>query len=153
MRYVSILGEWTEWTEWTDCKNTTRQRSRLCVLNELKNPCQGINEDFEPCQDFPNCPNFEWIGDGYCDDENNIIECNFDGGDCCTDTEHTHCTECLCKTNGDEEDTSKICDMHDWIGDGFCDDENNVPECDYDGGDCCVDTDKDYCTICECIKN
>ena len=159
MKYVSILGEWTEWTEWTDCsqtgQNATRQRSRNCVLNELKNPCQGMNEDLEPCQEFQDCPSKskQWIGDGYCEDENNIFECNFDGGDCCTDTEHLHCTECLCKTNGDEEDTPKTCDMHEWIGDGVCDDENNVLECDYDGGDCCDDTaDKTYCTVCECIE-
>ena len=27
-------------------------------------------------------PNFR-IGDGFCDDELNTEECNFDGGDCC----------------------------------------------------------------------
>ena len=25
----------------------------------------------------------EYIGDGYCDDVNNNIECQLDGGDCC----------------------------------------------------------------------
>jgi hypothetical protein len=25
-----------------------------------------------------------------------------------------------------------------WIGDGLCDHLNNNPQCDYDGGDCCV---------------
>ena len=25
----------------------------------------------------------EWVGDELCDDDTNIIECNFDGGDCC----------------------------------------------------------------------
>ena len=24
-----------------------------------------------------------WIGDGYCDDSLNTLECNFDDGDCC----------------------------------------------------------------------
>ena len=24
-----------------------------------------------------------WIGDGYCDDINNNVGCNFDSGDCC----------------------------------------------------------------------
>ena len=33
---------------------------------------------------FGNCT-FQcgWIGDGYCDDGANSLECNFDGGDCC----------------------------------------------------------------------
>ena len=31
-----------------------------------------------------------------------------------------------------------------WLGNGACNRENNKPECDYDGGDCCRQT---------CIKN
>ena len=42
--------------------------------------------------DVPN-----YIGDGYCDDENNKEECNFDGGDCCLDEiDANYCTECIC---------------------------------------------------------
>ena len=40
----------------------------------------------------------------------------------------------------------------DWIGNGYCDDDNNNKECKYDGGDCCgycVST--EFCTICECL--
>ena len=38
-----------------------------------------------------------WIGDGYCDDINNNVGCNFDGGDCCGSNVNTqYCTECLC---------------------------------------------------------
>ena len=38
-----------------------------------------------------------WIGDGYCDDENNNDGCNFDGGDCCLDEIIAdYCTECVC---------------------------------------------------------
>ena len=29
--------------------------------------------------------NFNYVGDGYCDDQNNNEECGFDGGDCCQD--------------------------------------------------------------------
>ena len=36
--------------------------------------------------------------------------------------------------------------------DGFCDDPNNTPECEYDGGDCCgADVSLDFCTQCECL--
>ena len=38
-----------------------------------------------------------------------------------------------------------------WQGDGYCDDQNNTPECDYDGGDCCGDSNNDFCTECQCL--
>ena len=42
--------------------------------------------------DVPN-----YIGDGYCDDENNNDDCNFDGGDCCGPNVNTqYCTQCIC---------------------------------------------------------
>ena len=38
-----------------------------------------------------------YIGDSYCDDNNNNLECNYDGGDCCGPNVNTdYCTECLC---------------------------------------------------------
>ena len=40
-----------------------------------------------------------WIGDGYCDDTNNIMECSFDGGDCCGPNVNTaYCNQCQCLT-------------------------------------------------------
>ncbi len=43
--------------------------------------------------------------------------------------------------------------IHDWIADGFCDDDTNIAECDYDGGDCCnMHADFDYCTECFCFE-
>jgi hypothetical protein len=52
-----------------------------------------------------------FIGDGVCNDETNIAECEFDGGDCCTNPN--------------------------MVGDGICNDETNRLGCNYDGGDCC----------------
>jgi len=41
-----------------------------------------------------------WIGDSFCDDENNIAECEFDGGDCCEPHAHRrwnrYCNACNC---------------------------------------------------------
>ena len=38
-----------------------------------------------------------YIGDGYCDDENNNADCHFDGGDCCGNNINTqYCNECFC---------------------------------------------------------
>ena len=39
-----------------------------------------------------------------------------------------------------------------YIADGYCDDKNNVEECQWDGGDCCLDTVlTDYCEDCACL--
>ena len=46
-----------------------------------------------------NCTgNDAYIGDLYCDDENNNIFCQFDGGDCCNSqmTQLNFCEECAC---------------------------------------------------------
>ena len=51
---------------------------------------------------FPGDATF--IGDTYCDDQNNNPDFNFDGGDCCVDEfiqkgkDNGYCTECRCKT-------------------------------------------------------
>ena len=43
------------------------------------------------------CGNPNWVGDNFCDDENNNAECNFDGGDCCGDDVNTqYCSACEC---------------------------------------------------------
>ena len=37
-------------------------------------------------------------------------------------------------------------------GDNICDDEANIAECKYDGGDCCGEgKEKWACTICKCL--
>ena len=47
---------------------------------------------------------------------------------------------------------SGFCQYYSLIGDGLCDDETNTEQCDYDGGDCCVDEVlTSYCTLCECL--
>ena len=39
-----------------------------------------------------------------------------------------------------------------YIADGYCDDKNNIEECQWDGGDCCGDNvDTDYCEDCACL--
>ena len=51
------------------------------------------------------------VDDGICNDENNNIECEYDGGDCCSNP--------------------------DMVDNGICNDETNNIGCEYDGGDCC----------------
>ena len=47
------------------------------------------------------CVNPSWVGDGYCDDVTNNMECNYDGGDCCGDNVNIqYCSECQCISEG-----------------------------------------------------
>ena len=53
-----------------------------------------------------------------------------------------------------EEKIEKVCRRHKQIGDGICDDESNVYECDFDGGDCCATNSiMDFCLQCQCYGN
>ena len=89
------------------------------------------------------------IGDGYCNDEANNADCDFDGGDCCGSCINTDfCSNCTCI--GDTV-VNEI--KNPLVGDGYCNDEANTAGCNYDGGDCCgfcVNT--TYCTNCSCIS-
>ena len=47
------------------------------------------------------------------------------------------------------------CAAPQWFGDNYCDDENNTPECGFDGGDCCdneMEGYTNYCNACECLE-
>ena len=100
------------------------------------------------CQDM-------WIGDGHCDDDNNNAGCSYDGGDCCgDDVSMSYCSVCQCLDPAyfiTEAPASSGCSDA-WIGDGYCDDDNNNVVCGYDGGDCCGDSvSMNYCSICACL--
>ena len=46
------------------------------------------------------------------------------------------------------------CEVPEFQGDGYCDDENNMGACDWDGGDCCNNSIPDYdvfCSVCRCL--
>ena len=65
------------------------------------------------------------VGNGFCNDDTNIAECSYDGGDCCPN--------------------------HNIVGDTICHDETNHHGCNYDGGDCCVNVNTDSCIECNCL--
>ena len=60
--------------------------------------CLGLNSTFNCCYTPQiDCINQNWVGDGWCDDTNNHIGCDWDGGDCCGDSVNTnYCDECEC---------------------------------------------------------
>ena len=81
-----------------------------------------------------------FVGDGVCNDETNIAECNYDGGDCCPNPELVANSVCNYDTNNAEcaYDGGDCCPNPDLVGDAICHAETNHPECNYDGGDCCL---------------
>ena len=89
----------------------------------------------------------ELVQDGYCNDESNNPDCNFDGDDCCyACVDKEHCQDCLCVHEHGWEGINPL------IGDGYCQDGMNSAQCNFDGGDCCgscINT--DYCTNCSCL--
>merc|ERR1711907_482202 len=101
------------------------------------------------------CGLAQYKGDGNCDDENNNCGCEYDGGDCCgANVKKSYCKECACKDpNFKAGDKNHKCGSPKYKGDGNCDDDNNNPVCDYDGGDCCgPNVKKTYCKVCACLE-
>merc|ERR1712021_244340 len=119
-------------------------------------PTQGPTEVPTACVSILS----EWIGDNCCDDPNNNPECEFDGGDCCQEEPANgwdgYCSDCLCIELPETTEAPIECvGVNQWIGDNYCDDVNNNPECDFDGGDCCQEAPANgwdqYCEDCECF--
>eukprot|EP00752_Nemacystus_decipiens_P018348 g16460.t1 len=131
-------------------------------------PCSE-DDDITPDM-VENCSNAQSIGDGWCDLGNNKPECLYDGGDCC---------ECTCDTGTDFDDDYRCneltgfacidpeapcmdddgvtadmledCGSPILIGNGRCNEDNNLPECNFDGGDCCSCTCVGDCLEFACV--
>ncbi len=60
------------------------------------------------------CPYPDHQSDGWCDDNANIKECEYDGGDCCKSTKHLKpnghlfCTNCSCSSSMNMTDRSNF---------------------------------------------
>jgi len=92
--------------------------------------CGGETESYLNCAN-PNCH-----ADNHCNMENNNPACNYDGGDCCgagvicsINTYFPGRSTCECK----DPSARDGCEFPNWKGDGWCDDGNNNPGCDFDG--------------------
>ena len=95
----------------------------------------------------PGCDNIMLVGNGFCNDETNNADCNYDGGDCCVVNVNTDtCSKCGCLLL-----ETCAAGYHPFVGNGFCNDNTNIAECDYDGGDCCgYNINLEHCTECSC---
>jgi len=117
--------------------------------------CECRDCTFEDNCNGGECVLSAWKGDGFCDDGNNNCGCGWDGGDCCnSDSNFDYCSDCTCLDPTKQPDGTCVgaCWNFVFAGDGFCDDSNNVCACDWDGGDCCIETIiSTYCEDCACL--
>ena len=95
------------------------------------------------------CDNVALVGNGFCNDETNNADCNYDGGDCCVVNINTDsCSECICHLI-----ETCAAGYHPLVRNGFCNDDTNIAGCDYDGGDCCgYNINSEHCTECTCFN-
>ena len=136
------------------------------VATDYCNDCECLDCTFSlavgDCVDYvaSDCAKPKFVGDGYCDDDNNNAGCDWDNGDCCGASNiYQYCDDCACldcqyEAQGDDcvDEFTKVCKNSKFQGDGFCDDGNNNGGCDWDGGDCCGAAVKtNYCSDCECL--
>ena len=97
------------------------------------------------------CPS-NWVGDKYCDQACNNIECEWDGGDCTAKNAEAdaagHSSDGRNNFGyGATEKPLETCvvgcsDL--WLGDKFCDKACEKAECGMDGGDCGMDALKEH---------
>ena len=89
------------------------------------------------------------MGNGFCNNETNNPDCNYDGGDCCATNVNTNtCSECACLLI-----ETCAAGYHPLVGNGFCNDETNIAGC-YDGGDCCLmNVNTESCSDCNCLAS
>ena len=96
------------------------------------------------------------VGDGYCNTETNNIHCAFDRDDCCYGdlliTEYCNrnmVEKCQCLTGETIDDKHQPI-----IGNGYCNEIANIPDYNYDNGDCCgtcvIDDCKNSTLNCTC---
>ena len=78
------------------------------------------------------CPDYASIGNGICDQVNDNLVCQYDGGDCSLGGNTTNCTSLECVENLKFDP----CPKYDKIGNHQCDEENFNLICSFDAGDC-----------------
>ena len=106
----------------------------MAMENEVLIPSENKTE--------AGCPFWHLANDGYCDDEANIEECNYDFGDCCDyENDFSPCQDCICITTNSNAipNCSSIGIYGATKGDGICDLIYNNVDYFFDYGDCCLE--------------
>ena len=76
----------------------------MCSVNNLMLDFEFLNIFSLLIDNSMNCLDgvtYGMVGNGYCNDETNNVDCNYDGGDCCLSSPNTDsCSDCVCSTTG-----------------------------------------------------
>ena len=136
------------------CVEEDRECAEGCVINLLgDNECQPrcyvpeCNFDEGDCAADKqcHCP-LAWLDNTHCDANCHTPNCDMDGGDCdcdCDGDAASMSQDCRrqCKVDSPCQDSFVY-------GDGFCDAELNTLACNYDGGDCKQEDEKECSEGC-----
>ena len=129
-----------------DCDYTSEcQDGLLCGSNNCP-ASLGLDSKVDCCSES-GCQEIYQIGDFVCNDGNNNENCEWDRGDCCgnnVNTDSCSACECLDPANGS---TTSGCEYPKWKDNDFCDTGNNNENCEWDGGDCPIPGDEEFCTF------
>ena len=66
-----------------------------------------------------------------------LVSCTHTGDCCGPQVKKNYCKECKCLDPDFKMKHYTVCGSKQYKGDGVCDEVNNNPGCEYDGGDCC----------------
>ena len=106
---------------------------------------ESERESTKSQSNFTACPDWNIVGDGYCDDQANVLECGFDFKDCCKmENDRSLCQDCICEISQFEKDSyyndncKDPCSLK-HLGDGTCDLNYNHAKYYFDVGDCCLE--------------
>ena len=123
---LSEVENLNENNEQTKKKMQSILKTRLSQMFKKTNSTSALH--FEPML----CPNYALIGNGMCDQANDNIVCQYDGGDCSLVGNTTN------RTSLEFVENLKFdpCPKYDTIGNHQCDKENFNLICSFDAGDC-----------------
>ena len=94
-----ILIPTIAFVSWTKSKSNTENDETTLSLSTFR---VKTSTTTTPTQEI--CDgNVNWIGDEVCDDSNNNIGCEYDGGDCCL-PDQKKCIACICYLDGARHD-------------------------------------------------
>ncbi len=100
---VYVLGEKTCPDDLTITTTTTTTTEMTTISSDWPNCPYGLGDlDTSYSYFYVDYVGMLIPGNGVCEDEVNIPECGYDGGDCCNENAACGCTDCTCHQTGSQ---------------------------------------------------